>query len=269
MLKKSFLFLFVLLLASGCVSSKKYKTALSEIENLNNTTLSLEQQLENAGEEYSILEKRFGKTTTEKKALADETVSLKKYIEKQEREHSLELLKIERERIEDIEEKEEELTQEMSEAQETYDSLISELKEEISEGEIAITQLKDKLSLNIVDRILFDSGSDKIKKNGREVLTRVAEILGRVSDREIRVEGHTDNVPIGYLLAKKFPSNWELSTARATTVVKYLQEAGLDPSLLSATGHSEYRPVASNDTPEEQAKNRRIEILLMHRDPVQ
>ncbi len=80
------------------------------------------------------------------------------------------------------------------------------------------------------------------------------------------MEGHTDNVPIGPAIIDKFPTNWELSTARATTVVRYLQERGVNPGYLSAEGYSEYRPVAPNDTEEGKSKNRRIEIVLIPLD---
>lgn len=146
----------------------------------------------------------------------------------------------------------------------TYDNLVTEMKSEIDKGEIEITQLRNKLSVSMVDKILFPSGSADIKKNGKKVLDRVGEILKKVTGKQIRVEGHTDNKPIGSRLKKKFPTNWELSTARANNVVRYLQEkAGIDPGRLIAAGYAEYRPVTSNDTKEGRAKNRRIEIVLI------
>jgi chemotaxis protein MotB len=150
----------------------------------------------------------------------------------------------------------------IAEMKKTYDSLMGEMNEEIKKGEVTITQLKDKLSVNLVEKILFDSGSAEIKLDGKKILDRVAEILSRMNDKQVRVAGHTDNVPIGYRIKERFPSNWELSASRATTVARYLQDKGLDPSLLSASGYSEYRPVAPNDTDEGRAKNRRIEIDL-------
>ncbi len=154
----------------------------------------------------------------------------------------------------------------VAEMKKTYDSLIGEMNDEIKKGEITVTQLKDKLTVNLVDKILFDSGSAEVKKNGKMVLDRVAEILKKVTDKQVRVEGHTDNVPISSRLAERFPSNWELSTARATTVARYLQDKGIDPKLLSAAGYSEYRPVSLNDSDEGKAKNRRIEIALIPKD---
>ena len=146
----------------------------------------------------------------------------------------------------------------------TYDKLVADLKGEIAEGQVQITQLRDRLTVNLVDKILFDSGSIVIKPRGREVLQKVAEVLRTVSDKRIQIEGHTDNVPIAPSLQSRFPTNWELAAARATAVARFLQdEGGVDPTRLVATGYGEYHPVASNDTPEGRAQNRRIEIVLV------
>jgi chemotaxis protein MotB len=159
-----------------------------------------------------------------------------------------------------------EMEKSIAELKKTHDSMVGAMQEEIQKGEITITQLKDKLTLSMVEAILFDSGSAKVKKNGEKVLDRVAEVLKKVTDKQIRIEGYTDNVPIGGALAEKFPTNWELSTARATNVVRYLQRDGIDPQLLGACGYSEYRPIAANDTEEGKAKNRRIEVVLTPKD---
>jgi chemotaxis protein MotB len=118
--------------------------------------------------------------------------------------------------------------------------------------------------MTMVDKIIFPSGSTDISKDGKLVLDKVISILKDIKDKRIQVEGHTDNVPIVSALKKRYPTNWELSTARATEVVRYLQEqGGLDAKLLSATGYSEYQPVAPNDTDDGKHKNRRIEIVLL------
>ncbi len=154
--------------------------------------------------------------------------------------------------------------EEMNEMKSTYDDLLEGMKSEIEKGKITITQLKGKLKVNMLDEILFDSGKTTIKPEGVEVLERVGEILLNVKDRAINVEGYTDNVPIGPELARRYPTNWELSAARATNVARYLQEKiGIDPTLLSATGYGEYQPVASNEDEEGRARNRRIEIVLV------
>ena len=149
----------------------------------------------------------------------------------------------------------------------TYESLLENMESEIEKGKITITQLRGKLKVNMLDEILFDSGKTTIKPQGIEVLDRVGRILLDVKDRTISIEGHTDNVPIGPELSKKYPTNWELSAARATTVARYLQEkTGINPSVLSATGYGEFQPVATNETEEGQAKNRRIDIVLIPKE---
>ncbi|TET60239.1 chemotaxis protein MotB [Candidatus Aerophobetes bacterium] len=154
--------------------------------------------------------------------------------------------------------------EERLEMKSAYEALLEDMKTEIDKGKITITQLRGKLKVNMLDEILFDSGKTTIKPQGVEVLERVGNILLTVKDRAINIEGHTDNVPIGAELSKKYPTNWELSAARASNVARYLQEKiGIDPSLLSATGYGEYQPVASNESKEGRAKNRRIEIVLV------
>jgi chemotaxis protein MotB len=151
----------------------------------------------------------------------------------------------------------------------TYENLLENMKSEIEKGKITITQLRGKLKVNMLDEILFDSGETTIKPQGIEVLKRVGNILLNVKDKAINIEGHTDNVPIGAELSKKYPTNWELSVVRATNVARYLQEkSGINPILLSATGYGEYKPVASNETEEGKAKNRRIEIVLVPKEIV-
>ena len=140
------------------------------------------------------------------------------------------------------------------------------MKTEISQGQVTISELKGKLTVNLVEAILFDSGRAEVKPGGLVVLGKVIEILRTVTDKAVRIEGHTDNVPITGALAQRYPSNWELSAARAITVARYLQKQAIDPAGLSATGFGEYKPVADNSTVEGRAKNRRIEIVLVPKD---
>jgi chemotaxis protein MotB len=146
----------------------------------------------------------------------------------------------------------------------TYDELVADMQEEIMQGQITITQLADRLSVSMVDKILFPSGKAEIMPEGIEVLERVGNILKNVEDKIIRVEGHTDNVQIHPKLQEQFPTNWELSTTRATNVVRFLQDTvGIDPAHLQAIGMSEFHPVATNETVEGRSQNRRIEIILV------
>src|SRR5512146_410696 len=149
----------------------------------------------------------------------------------------------------------------------TYEDLTASLRSEIAQGDIKIKQVRDRLTINMVDRILFDSGSAKIKPAGLKVMKQVAEVLKKVSDKQIRIDGHTDNVPIGVGLKDRFPTNWELSTARATSVVRYLIDQGsVAPELLTAAGHADTQPIAQNDSEEGRSQNRRIEIALYPKD---
>ncbi|MBN1780503.1 OmpA family protein [bacterium] len=153
--------------------------------------------------------------------------------------------------------------QEIDKVKSTKDSLIAEMQQEIQDNKIQITQLADKLNVSIVDKILFASGEASISDEGLAVLKRVGDILNKSSDHIVRVEGHTDNVPTGRT-KDRFPTNWELSTARATTVVRFLQEnVGMEAARLEAVGLGEFHPVADNETKEGRAKNRRIEISLL------
>jgi chemotaxis protein MotB len=146
----------------------------------------------------------------------------------------------------------------------TYDELVSSMQKEIEDGQITITQLADRLSVSMVDKILFPSGEAEITEEGLEVLERVGKVLKNTKDKMIRVEGHTDNVPIHLNLQEQFPTNWELSTTRATNVVRFLQEKiGIKGARLHAVGLSEYHPVASNATSAGRSQNRRIEINLL------
>ena len=145
----------------------------------------------------------------------------------------------------------------------TKKTIETSLKDQIAAQEVEVVEEADKLKVIFVDKILFDSGSVEINARGRELLLVMADALKNSQDQEILVEGHTDNVPLSAALKKRFPSNWELSTARAAAVVRFLQEeAGIKPERLSVRGYSFYRPVAPNTTEEGRRQNRRIEIIL-------
>jgi len=153
---------------------------------------------------------------------------------------------------------------------ETHAVLIKSLEAELAKGGIWIKRVRDRLSITMVDRLLFDSGRAQVKPDGLKVLKRVSDILKHVRDKQIRIEGHTDNVPIGTQLRDRFPTNWELSTARASSVVRYLiEQGGVNRASLSAVGYAKNRPVASNDGEKGRAANRRIEIVLYPKDLTQ
>lgn len=144
-----------------------------------------------------------------------------------------------------------------------YTQLVGQLEQEIASGEVTITELSGKLTVNMSNAILFDSGATKVKPAGIQALTKVAGVLATVTDREIRVEGHTDNVPVSG--GGAYADNWALSALRATTVVGLLIDGGVSPTNIAAVGYGEHHPTVPNDTKEGRATNRRTEIVLAPR----
>lgn len=145
----------------------------------------------------------------------------------------------------------------------TKKTIATSLKEEIAAQEIELVEMEDILKVVFIDKILFNSGSVEINQKGKKILLVVADSVRGHADQNIMVEGHTDNRPLGPILKESFPSNWELSAARAAAVVRFLQKEGrLQPQRLSAHGYSYFRPVASNKKIEGRHQNRRIEIIL-------
>jgi chemotaxis protein MotB len=144
----------------------------------------------------------------------------------------------------------------------TYEKLNTQLQAEVKANQVQIQKLQDQLKVTIVNEILFPEGGWEIGKAGEATLNKLVPTFKTLENEKVEVQGYTDNVPIGPELKSRFPSNWELSTARATDVVRYLVKEGVNPKLLSATGFGDTQPVASNDTPQGRAKNRRIEIVI-------
>jgi chemotaxis protein MotB len=251
---------------SGCVSQSKYqaleskatadRTALAkevgglraEKQDLEKQKQDLDQQLTGIREEVARREAQIADQKKEVDSLQRQIASLNDRLgETEKRAASL------------SSEKDEEIRR----LRGTYDSMVKSLEGEIAKGEIKVKQIRDRLSVQLVEKILFDSGKADIKAQGTEVLGKVATVLRTVKDKQIRIEGYTDSVPIGAGLRRQFASNWELSAQRATTVVRFLQEKGsVDGKYLSAVGYGPFRPIASNDTNEGRAENRRIEIVL-------
>lgn len=152
------------------------------------------------------------------------------------------------------------LERKANELQTAYDALVSDLRGEVDSRDIRVRQFREKLEINFVDKVLFGSGSAEITPRGREILLKVAGVLARVKDKSIYVVGHTDSNPIHSAL---YPSNWELSTSRSASVIRYLSESGgLNPERFTAMGRAFYQPVSSNATPEGRQENRRVDIIV-------
>jgi chemotaxis protein MotB len=148
-----------------------------------------------------------------------------------------------------------------------YSRAINRLSKEVQSEKVKITQFENMLTFNLAEQIFFASGSTRLKKEGEDVLLKVADAIKEFDDKLVRVVGHTDNIPVSKKLQHKYPSNWEVSVLRASTVVRFLQsKGGIPAENLIAVGMGDTRPVAPNDTVEGRRKNRRIEITLLDRE---
>jgi chemotaxis protein MotB len=140
-----------------------------------------------------------------------------------------------------------------------FHNLVARLKSMIDAGQLKVVIRDGRMLIVLPNDVLFDSGKTNIKTDGQAALAQVAKVLATISDRHFLVAGDTDDVPIH---TAHFPSNWELSTARAVEVTKFLIANGMRPQMLAAAGYGEFDPVSPNDSPEHRAQNRRIEIVL-------
>jgi chemotaxis protein MotB len=228
---------FFCLLFLSCVSKGKYLELETDLQN---TKQNLEQEQKNLAD----LENRYNNLENEKQDLIQTSRDLN--------------LKLEKEKTV-VKEK----TKVISDLEDTKKKIEEGLKQQIANQQIRIEEIEGKLKLTFIDKILFNSGSTRINEKGKEILLSFAESIQEDRNHNILVEGHTDNVGVGQALKSKFPSNWELSTSRSSTVVRFLQEkGGIEPERLSAIGYSYFKPVASNDDEEGRSQNRRIEIIL-------
>jgi chemotaxis protein MotB len=210
------------------------------------------QQLEAAQQEAERLASQLEEKTTQEQQLAAHLA------EEQARRAQLEA---------ELAEQRERREAELRIAQEAYRKLIADLQTEIARKDIVINEFTDQLAITIVDRVLFPSGQATLTPEGRQILEKVGRALARGTDRQIQIEGHTDDQDIGPELKKRFASNWELSTARATEVVRYLlAHTPLPAARLLAVGRADTMPVASNATEAGRQQNRRIEIILLPPD---
>lgn len=138
----------------------------------------------------------------------------------------------------------------------------TKLSSELSSDQAQITQLQNQLKVTMVNELLFPEGGWALNAKGEATLAKIAPTLANLPGQQIVVQGFTDNEPIGPALKARFPSNLELSSARADAVTRFLISKGVPQSGISAQGFGDARPVASNDTPQGKAKNRRVEIVI-------
>jgi chemotaxis protein MotB len=268
---------------AGCVTSGKYEQKKLEADNLEKNLQDERGEYLKLSAENAQLKGEVARLTGELAAMTGERQALsvdKKGLEESLRSTSdaknkrigelsqrLTELESENKRLkENVAELQKAKEVEVQKTSRTYEDLLEQMKSEISKGEVTISELKGKLTVNLVESVLFDSGKAEVKPNGLVVLQKVVDVLKNIKDKTIKIEGHTDNIPISGALARRYPTNWELSAARAINVARYLQQQGVDPAMLTAAAYGEYKPVAANDTEDGRAKNRRIEIVLVSKE---
>lgn len=142
-----------------------------------------------------------------------------------------------------------------------FRAIAQKLKAMVDAGQLEVVMRKGRINLKLPDDVLFPSGSQRLKKGGKDAIKAVADVLKDVKDREFLIAGHTDNVPLGR--KSRFKNNWGLSTARAVEVVDLMIEYGVSPDQLAAAGFGEHDPIADNETDEGRQANRRLEIILL------
>ena len=166
--------------------------------------------------------------------------------------------------IVDLQSKVTDLEQEKDTAAQMAKGLENEMRTDLESKDVTISNLQGRLTVNILDRVMFDSGEAILKPDGESVMRKIAALLAEHPQLKIHVIGHTDNVPIRPEARNRFASNWELSTARALAAVHFLTEkAGVDARRVGAVGYGEFRPLADNATAEGRARNRRIAITIL------
>jgi chemotaxis protein MotB len=232
------------LIASGCVSKSDFEKLQADKN----------QEIDALAKERAALEQQTRELQSQRKSLEEQKAAL----ERQQSQLRTDLERAEKQRAQ--------LEAANQQTKSQYDGLVSNLNEEVKKGQLQVRQYKDMLTVEVAEQLFFDSGKAALKDSGKEVLKKVGDALKGYEDKIIRVVGHTDNVPIA---TAQFPSNWELSAARATTVVRFLQANGVPPERLTASGRGEFSPIAPNDDAEGRRKNRRIEITLIDKNLAQ
>jgi chemotaxis protein MotB len=240
--------LSVAFFSSGCVSTdtlKKMEAGKNEeIMTLQQQRAELEKQSAELSQQKSRLEQQKSELEQQSAALEQQNAEIQQ-------------------QVSTLEQQKAALLAASQQRQKQYDALVLGLSKEVEQGQLQVRQYQNMLAVDLAEQIFFDSGRATLKAGGKDVLKKVGEALKGYENKVIRVVGHTDNVPLAKSLQGMFPTNWELSVARATNVVRFLQDVGIPPERMVASGRGEYDPVAANDTAEGRQKNRRIEIMLI------
>jgi chemotaxis protein MotB len=232
------------MLGQGCgYGEEEYRAKVREIDRLRQELAGANRDRNTLNDRVTALGSQNEALTARLRALGEDVSSLSSNLEAAQR-------------------REAELRRQQQAAEErlaTFRNMLQRFQSMIASGQLRVRIVRGRMVVELSENILFDSGRAELKPEGQTALTSVAEVLKQIQNRDFQVAGHTDNVPV----RGRFASNWELSTARAVTVARFLQANGVLPEHLSAAGYAESQPAADNSTAEGRAQNRRIEIVLM------
>ncbi|MDA3908177.1 MAG: OmpA family protein [Sulfurimonas sp.] len=251
-------FAVVALLSTGCVSKGTHESTLAELDktqsslttaqeriyNKNQSILSQQLEIKKNNEEISKSKRELAELENNKLALQQELAD------------SQTLLNASKRKIETMRQ----IEAETKKRNEIYARFVSKLQKMIDGGQLTVSIEKGRIVINLPDNVLFATGHAKVNAEGQKALKQIATVLKEFSDRSFQVEGHTDNVPIK---SARYPSNWELSSARALSVVHLMTEEGVESKNISAAGFGEFHPRADNETKDGRTLNRRIEIIML------
>jgi chemotaxis protein MotB len=268
--------LFALVAAPGCVKSSTHNRTLAELaasqaqtertrEELAETSARLQQELAQVTAEKERTARALADAQARIRELESESLTLENdrnrlLTQISQGNAAAELLRTQVERLSELERQLNQRNREIDDRNRIYQEVIDRFRSLIAGGQLSVSITRGRLVINLPQDILFASGSATVARDGRTTLTEVAKVLAGIPDRQFQVEGHTDDKPIQ---TTQFPSNWELSAARAISVVRLLQEQGVKPENVSAAGYGEFRPVASNADDAGRKLNRRIEIVMV------
>lgn len=249
------------------LSEEKHKALENQIAVLKTKSSNKEKELIEENERQTkkfrdLLENLKEELERERAACQKKTEALQKEYEKKIADLESRILSLNDEisRLKNLSENQ---RKELDRLSEQANELETKLTDEIKKGQIRLKRFHNRLVINIDDKISFDSGSADLKKQIQPALDKIREILANYPGNLIIIEGHTDNVPIR---TKKFSDNWQLSGERALSVLHYfLESKNLDPRNFSLAGYGEFQPIVSNDTPENRALNRRVDIVVVPR----
>lgn len=232
--------LIILFLATGltnCVSNSTHEELQKKYDRTNQDLTTSKAKVDELEALVAQLEQDLGKASRNKKSMANSI------------QHMKDALKKESERKKEVEKR-------LAE----FRKLISRFKSLTDAGELSI-QIKDgKMVVVLPSDVLFKSGSARLSKKGNETIKKVAQVLISIPEKQFQVEGHTDNVPIR---SERYPSNWELASARALNVLKIMKTAGMPENKISAASFGETKPVESNDSKQGRSANRRIDVVVV------